>query len=191
MTSRAKWLADHILPQEAGLRHWLRRCLPAGMEVDDVVQETYALLAQLPDVSRIRTPRAYLYTTARSVVLQQVRRERIVSFETVAELDRLEVADAGDGPERQAVAGEELRRIAALIRAMPDKCRQAFVLRKIRGLSQREISQRMGISENTVEKHIAKGLRLLMDGVKDAAEAASGKLRDKERKGQEQDARED
>ena len=167
MTSRVQWLADEILPHEPELRRWLWRRLPAGMEVDDVVQEAYAELAGLADVTAIRSPRAYLFTTARSVILQQLRRARIVSFETVADLDRLVVDEATPGPERQAVVGEELRWLAAVIDALPGKCRQAFVLRKLHGLSQRAIAARMGISENTVEKHIAKGLRALVQGSRD------------------------
>jgi len=192
MTARASWLADNILPHEAGLRRWLARRLPAGMDVDDVIQETYAILAGLVDVARIQSPRAYLYTTARSVVLQQVRRERIVSFETVAELDRFESSDEPDSePERRALAGDELRRISGLILSLPEKCRQAFVLRKIRGLSQREIAVRMKISENTVEKHIAKGLRVLMDGMKEDGQVADAASAHKGRDGHERTRRKD
>lgn len=169
MNSRAQWIADHVLPHEPGLRSWLKRKLPRTLDVDDVVQEAYAVLAAMKDVSCVGNPRAYLFATAQSVVLQQVRRARIVSFETVAELDRLEIEHDGFDPERHAVAGEELRRIAALIMSLPGKCRQAFVLRKVHGLSQREIAGRMRISENTVEKHIGKGLRLLMEEMKDDA----------------------
>jgi RNA polymerase sigma-70 factor (ECF subfamily) len=34
-------------------------------------------------------------------------------------------------------------------------------LRRVEQLSQREVAQRLGISEKTVEKHIAKGMRLI------------------------------
>src|SRR3546814_7806676 len=113
-------------------------------------------------VAHIREPRAYLFTTARSVVLQHGRRSRIVAIEAVAEIDRLDIEHDERSPDRHAMAGQELRRIGALIAALPAKCREAFVLRKVQGLSQREIAGRMRISENTVEKHVGKGLRLLM-----------------------------
>lgn len=169
MSTKAQWIADEILPHERALRDWLRRRLPRGLDLDDVVQETYAVLADVDDVGRIASPRAYLFTTANSIVLQLVRRAQVVSFETVAGLERLEAARDDFDPERHAVAGEELRRIADLIRSLPEKCRNAFVLRKVHGLSQREIASRMGISENTVEKHICKGLRVLMDEMKGQA----------------------
>lgn len=162
---RARWLAGQILPHEPALRAWLSRRLGAGMDVDDVIQESYAVLVELRDVAHIRDSRAYLFTTARSVVLQQVRRSRIVPIEAVAEIDRLSIDHDERSPDRHAAANQELRRISGMIATLPGKCRQAFVLRKVEGLSQREIAKRMGISENTVEKHVGKGLRLLMQAL--------------------------
>src|SRR3546814_8845974 len=88
------------------------------------------------------------------MVLQHVRRSRIVAIEAVAEIDRLDIEHDERSPDRHAMSGQELRRIGALIAALPAKCREAFVLRKVQGLSQREIAGRMRISENTVEKHV-------------------------------------
>lgn len=163
--ARALWLAEHVLPCEAGLRGWLQRRMPQPQDVDDVIQETYAILAGLADVSHIRQPRAYVYQVAQSVVLQQLRRAQVVPIEAVAEIDRLVVGEEGAGPEGRASSHQELRRVQALIAGLPDKCREAFVLRRVEGYSQREIAERMHISENTVEKHICKGIRLLMDAL--------------------------
>lgn len=171
MNAQAQWIADEILPHEPALRAWLRRRLPRMLDLDDIVQESYAVLVSAKDVSHITNPRAYLFATAQSVVLQQVRRAQVVSFETASELEKLSAGRDELDPERHAIAGAELRRIASLIMSLPEKCRHAFVLRKVHGLPQREIAERMGISENTVEKHICKGLRLLMEEMKDGSRA--------------------
>jgi RNA polymerase sigma-70 factor (ECF subfamily) len=163
---RALWLAEHVLPHEPGLRDWLQRRLSVRQDVDDVIQETYAILAAMADVTHVRQPRAYVYTVAQSVVLQQLRRAQVVSIEAVAEIDRVAVLPEEASPERTASSRQELARIGALIDSLPAKCREAFVLRRVEGYSQREIAQRMQISENTVEKHICKGIRLLMDAMK-------------------------
>lgn len=162
---RARWLADEVVPHEPALRSWLHGHAPDSMEVDDIVQETYALLAGLDEVAHIRNPRAYLFTAARSVMLQQLRRARIVPIVAVAEVERLSILVDDVTPERSAVAGQDLGRIGALIAALPARCREVFVLRRVEGLPQREIATRMGISENTVEKHIGKALRLLMEAM--------------------------
>lgn len=176
--ARALWLAEHVLPCEAGLRGWLQRRMPQPQDVDDVIQETYAILAALADVSHVRQPRAYVYSVAQSVVLQQLRRAQVVSIEAVAEIERVAIGGEEACPERTASSRQELARIGALIDSLPDKCRQAFVLRRIEGYSQREIAQRMQISENTVEKHICKGIRVLMDSMKrDGKDADEGRER--------------
>jgi RNA polymerase sigma-70 factor (ECF subfamily) len=43
-------------------------------------------------------------------------------------------------------------------RALPRQCRRAFLLRKVYGLSQREVATRLGVTEGTIEKHIAKAM---------------------------------
>jgi len=70
-------------------------------------------------------------------------------------------------PERQASSRQELRRAADLIASLPAKCRQAFTLRRVEGLSQRDVARRMGISESTVEKHIGRALLTLMNAAGD------------------------
>lgn len=162
---RARWLADEVVPHEPALRSWLQGHAPASMEVDDIVQEAYAVLVGLDEVAHILNPRGYLFTVARSVMLQQLRRARIVPIVAVAEVERLSILTDDITPERSAVAGQDLRRTGDLIASLPGKCREAFVLRRVEGLPQREIARRMGVSENTVEKHIGKALRLLMEAM--------------------------
>ena len=50
--------------------------------------------------------------------------------------------------------------LTAAVARLPTRCRQVFTLRKVYGLSQKEIAAELNISENTVEQHLAKGMRL-------------------------------
>ena len=62
----------------------------------------------------------------------------------------------------QAVGREHRRHLALLASAvekLPTRCRQVFTLRKAYGFSQKEIAERMQISENTVEQHLTKAAR--------------------------------
>ncbi len=162
---RALWLARHVLPHEPALRAWLGGRPLAGLEVDDIVQETYAILAGLDRVDHVQTPRTYMFEVAKSVILQALRRSRIVAFEALAEAEGLEPPSGEPSPETIVADRQELGRLAALIAGLPTKCREAFTLRKVHGLSQREVARRMGISENTVEKHVGKGIGALMDAM--------------------------
>lgn len=160
---RAIWLAQHVLPHEGALRAWLQRRSSPGLDTDDVVQEAYAVLAGLDSVAHVHNPRAYLHSVAHRIVLTHLRRARIVRIEAMAELDELDVlVDEAPSPERQVADRQELRRVAALIENLPVKCREAFRMRKVEGLPQREIARRMSVTEGTVEKHIGRALRHLM-----------------------------
>ncbi len=159
---RAIWLARHVLPHEPALRAWLTRWRVQDLLVDDIVQETYAVLAARPAVDDIRNPRTYVFQTARSIILMHLRRSRVVSIRAVEDVERIGAAADEPSPERQVSDREELHQLAQAIARLPEMGRQALTLRVIDGLSQREVGERMGISENAAQKHIAKSIHLLM-----------------------------
>ena len=84
-TERARWLAANILPLEPQLRSWLRRVTPPGLEVDDLIQESYAKLASLPADSQIAHPKAYLFQIAKRLISDYIRHSTVISIETMAE----------------------------------------------------------------------------------------------------------
>ncbi|HVZ29858.1 MAG TPA: sigma-70 family RNA polymerase sigma factor [Asticcacaulis sp.] len=165
VANRAALLAfvgTQILPHEAGLRQWLTRLGVKTDERDDIIQEVYCRLLRLERFDHIEDPRAYLFHSARNIVLQQVRRNRVVSIMTVQNLDELGVADRRPSPETQTSARHELTQVLGLIGGLPERCRQVFELRKVHGLSQAETAKALRISENIVEKETAKGLTLIL-----------------------------
>ena len=168
------WLARHVLPHEPALRAWLRRRRVDGLETDDIVQETYAVLAALASVEHIESPRAYAFQTAQSVILRHLRRARVVRIDALGDLETLNTPLDAPSPEHQTAARQELSRVSELIAHLPSKCREAFTLRKVEGLSQREVAGRMGISESTVEKHIGRALRTLMEAMRNGGNLALG-----------------
>ena len=180
---RTTWLSQEILPHEPLLRAWLGRRQVVGLETDDVLQETYAVLAGLPTVAHIRSPRAYAFQTAQSIILRHLRRARVVRIDAIGDPADVDAAVDEPSPERQTAARQDLKLAIMIISDMPAKRREAFTLRKIEGLSQRDVAQRMGISESTVEKHIGRGLQMLMSAMKHGdtpsrAESASWAQRD-------------
>jgi len=160
---RTRWFLRHVLPHEPALRGWLsRRALP-GIDADDIIQEAYTILAELESVDTILYPRAYLFQVARSVITRHIRRARIVPIHAVDDLERLDHPDDAASPEQHVIDRDELRQLARAIAAMPHKTREAFILRRVEGLPQRQIAAQMRITENTVETHISRGIRFLID----------------------------
>lgn len=159
------WVGSNIVPHERELRAWLRCRAMSAHDIDDIVHDAYLCIAQLTDVVHIRSGRAYLFTTARSVMLQRVRRDRIVPIESLTEIEAMTLQDANPGPERQASARQELARIQRLVASLPDRCREIFYLRRIEGMPQRQIADHLGLAEHIVEAQAARGLKLIMKAI--------------------------
>ncbi len=162
-TERARWLASNILPVEPQLRGWLRRVIPSGLEVDDLIQEAYSKLSGLATVSNIAQPKAYFYQIVKRLISDHVRRANVVSIETVAEMAQLSVSDEGATPERIISGRQELERVYLAVARLPKPCRTVFIMRKFDGMPQKLIAAELRMSENAVEKHMSRALRMILD----------------------------
>lgn len=158
------WFATRVQPHDAALRAWLRSRFPT-LEVEDVVQDTYARVLQLRarDPVREHAVKPLLFTTARNLVLDQLRRRQVLPMHALTADDELAVPDHGPGVGEVVSRRQELALLAEAIQALPERCRQVFTLRKIYGLSQREIAHQLGISEHTVEAQVGIGVRRCAD----------------------------
>lgn len=160
---RSRWLARHVLPIEPGLRSFIMRMrLPIDLDIDDVVQETYSKLAAMESVDDIRNPRTYVFSIARMIVLMHVRRSKVVSIRAVDDIDILSIAADEPSPEQYASDREQLHLLGLAVAELPEPVRRAFLLRMIDELSHKEIAHRMEMSENAVQKSIAKCVGLLV-----------------------------
>jgi RNA polymerase sigma factor (sigma-70 family) len=157
--TRCRWIAAHVLPWEAELRGWLRQRLGqlVGCEADDIVQEAYTRI-WAADLAPVRNGRAYLYATVRHLLSEYLRRSRIVPIELLGEIESLNLISEEPGPDRRVAARQELERLQSIVAQLPARCRRAFELRKFEGLTHREVAQRMGLSEKTVENHLTRAL---------------------------------
>jgi RNA polymerase sigma factor (sigma-70 family) len=160
---RALWLGRYILPHEPALRAWLWRRSLGGLEVDDVIQESYTRLIVAQAVDHIRDHKTYLFQIAKSVIASHVRSAKVVQIVTVSDLDLLGVAAAEPSAEDQVSDREQLRDLAKAIAALPEPTRTIFRLRRVEQIPQRDISRRLAIPESTVEKHISRALLFMSD----------------------------
>jgi RNA polymerase sigma factor (sigma-70 family) len=148
---------------EGVLRACLYRYARNVADVDELLQETYEhLLAAgaAPEREEVRSIRAFALTVARNVALSWLRHRQVVPIELVADLEALETLDDRDQVEEIVNSHQELALLTQAVARLPERCRQVFTLRKVYGFSQKEIAASLSISENTVEQHLAKGVRL-------------------------------
>jgi RNA polymerase sigma-19 factor, ECF subfamily len=136
------------------LHGWIRRKLGCTHRAADLAQDTFCRLLEHGGRVELRSPRSYLATVARRLLIDDSRRRDIerAYLECCAELH----GDAdGLTPERIAEAAQLLDGILRVLLLLPAGVREAFLLRRCEGLSHDEVAARMGVSVRTVKRHIA------------------------------------
>ncbi|MEY2882268.1 MAG: hypothetical protein RLZZ15_4648 [Verrucomicrobiota bacterium] len=155
-----RWFAAELRPHEPMLRAWLASRFPQLGEIDDIIQEAYAqVLAARARGTEMRAPKAFLFATARNRAVDLVRTRAVHRTEALAETDALNVLDETENIPEAVARNQELELLTQAIQSLPDRCRQVLTLRRLYGLSQKEIAARLGISENTVEGQVTIGVR--------------------------------
>lgn len=157
------WFVREVLPLESVLMQFLRRNWSNKSEIADMRQDVYVRVYEAARRQIPQPAKPFVFATARNLMINRVRREQVVSIEAVADLDALGVAADTPGPEAVAIGKDTLRRVQAALDRLPERSREVVVLKQIEELSRQEIAQRMGIGEETVKWHLAKGMRALAD----------------------------
>lgn len=159
------WFVQEVLPLEAALMRYLRRNWRDEAEIPDLRQEVYVRVYDKALSTIPAQAKPFVFMTAKNLIIDRVRRLRVVSIETVSDIDALDVTVDELTSDRIVSARQELRRLQAALELLPPRCREVVALRRIEGLSQRQVAARLAIKEDTVEHHLAKGMRALADAL--------------------------
>jgi RNA polymerase sigma-70 factor (ECF subfamily) len=156
----------------APLRRYLARLLGNPSEAQDVAHDAYVRVYPKVQDQSARSPEAVLYTTARRLAINQLKRRSVAPFlPGPADLDT--TASSAPGVAQQVMARQELAQLEAAIAQLPPGCRAVLLLRKIELLSHQEIADRLGLAVSTVEKQHARALRLLRAALPAQPESAT------------------
>jgi len=156
-----EWFMSEILPLEPMLQRFLRRHWHDEADTADLLQETYMRVYEAARRQRPSMPKPFAFMTARNLVIDRIRKKNVVSIERMADIEWLNLTDDEVSPEQHTQARQELRRLQSALDMLPQRCRQVVMLRKVEGMSQREVAQHMNATEEAVEHLVAKGMRLL------------------------------
>lgn len=137
------------------LTNMLSKIVPAA-EIEDIVQETFIRAHEAQTNKNLEHPKSFIYKTARNLALNFIARKEYGNTSDIDDvlnqnLDDLSVSDEFESKEK-------FRLFCAAVRELPLQCRKAFILKRVFGYSIKDISNKLGISPSTTEKHIAKGV---------------------------------
>lgn len=172
------WFRQEVLPLEPALMRFLRRNWRDGEDLPDFRQELYASIYDSARKNgRPLHTRAFIFTAARNMLISNMRRLRVIPIDRVANLGELDVSGGVDmlTPERETLGREDLRRLQNALNRLPARCREALWMRRIDGLSQKEVATALGIGERTVEEQMRRAMRHLVVAMLDGPPEPAGK----------------
>ncbi|MBK9989728.1 MAG: RNA polymerase sigma factor [Verrucomicrobia bacterium] len=153
------------------LRRYLARLLGSHDDAQDIAHDAYARVYKAMDTKWPDRPEAFLFTTARHLALNQIKRRQIAPVQNTDLSNIIEFTPATTpGVEHLVMAREEWLRLEAAIARLPAGCRQVLLLRKVEQLTHAEIATTLGIAISTVEKQHARALRLLRAALQDPSQ---------------------
>ena len=179
-----QWFMDEILPLEPMLLASARKLADDPDAARDLVQEVFARLLSVEGWAQIDAPHPYLLRMMRNLTFEKLRRIKIARFEQLALAEDFEVVDESPDAFRVVSGREQLARLDAALKGLPERCRRVFVMRRIEERSPREIAKHLGVSPSTLEKRLARAHYLVA-----MALAATPALPIEDRKPQLQEAR--
>jgi RNA polymerase sigma factor (sigma-70 family) len=125
---------------------------------EDLVQEAFIRLHR--SAHTIKDPdRAPAFL--RSIVLNLTRDHNRRGLMSLRHRAAMRTRDRDDGFEDASVADQDDRAVIEALRALPDRQRECLVMRFYLQLTEREIAETIGISQNSVKTHCRRGMHAL------------------------------
>ena len=151
-----RWFMDQILPLEPMLLASARKLVSDPDAARDLVQEAFARLLAIDGWAQIEAPHAYLLRMMRNLAFEKLRRAKIARFEQLTLAEDFDVVDESPDAFQVLSGREQLARLDAALKGLPERCRLVFVMRRIEERSPREVAKRLGVSPSTLEKRLAR-----------------------------------
>ena len=157
--TRKSTLAVTYLKYRSKLMRAVGAIVPSE-DIEDIVQETFIKSYEADLKHEIRYERTYMLKTARNLALNHVTRAENIRSDHFDDMDTLPHELVGYSLEKNVESKERFLNFCRATDTLSADVKRVFLLKKVYGKSQREIADLLGLSESTVEKHVAKGLLL-------------------------------
>jgi RNA polymerase sigma-70 factor (ECF subfamily) len=147
-----------FLESASFLKKFLSRFLRVQQDIEDVAQETYLRAYIAEQRESIEQPRAFLFRVAKNLALTRLSRKSRQITDYIEEAGDSVATDTAAASDEEVEALQCFGIYCEAVASLPEKCRQVFLLRKVHGLSHKEIGERMGLSISSVEKYLREGI---------------------------------
>lgn len=138
----------------------------------DIAQEAYVRLLELDNLGAIGFLRAYLFRIAANLAVDRLRQR--TNRETATPKEFFEALSDDRGPERIAIATEELAVLRGVVLDLPANRRKAFVWHVFGGQSTAQVAARLNLSDRMIRLYIAEALAICRARVNGIAPKQAG-----------------
>ena len=155
---KTRWFEDEVHAHDAKLKSYLRGSFPS-VDAEDIAQESYMRTWIAGAAKPIESAKSFLFTVARHLAVDSIRRKSRSPIIAVSDLAELNVLDEGRDAAETAAINDEIALMGAALAVLPARCREIVILRKINHIPQREVASRLGVAEGVVEVEVCRGIR--------------------------------
>ena len=129
-------------------------------DIEDIVQEAFIKSYEAELKQEIQYERTYMLKTARNLALNHVAKAENKNKQPLDDMDLLPYELVGYSLEKNVESKERFIHFCRSTDTLSADVKRVFLLKKVYGMRQKEIAELVGLSESTVEKHVAKGLMM-------------------------------
>lgn len=148
-------LAQRYAP---ALSRFFERRVRHQSDVPDLVQDVFLRLSRLRDLSAVEKPENYIFTTAANALRDRARRDAVRERDGHDEFCEEDHGSSVLTPERVLKGKRAVAHLQAVVRSLPERTRDVFVLRVFEDLRMADVAAALRISQRAAEKHYVKGL---------------------------------
>ena len=166
VSSTRSEISQAFMQQQEPLKVFISRLIRRPQDIDDIAQETFVRAFLAEQKGTIQHPKAYIYRIARNLAFEILTKKSTKLTSYIEDSCNNALLQSTEDIEGTAIVMEKFDRVKVAIAQMPPQCQRVFIMHKVYGFKYKEISQQLGISVSTVEKHIMTGLKKCRQSVK-------------------------
>jgi len=129
---------------------------------EDVAQDAFVKLWETRDNIDKSSIKAYLYTIANNLAINQLKRDQLKYKFLNLQVERKEKVT----PQYLMEMQEFDQKLQDTLAKIPEGAREVFLMNRVEGLKYREIADRLGLSMKAIEKRMSRALAILREEIK-------------------------
>lgn len=152
-------ITDLMHQHQGELLRFLTPRVDCPDDAEDIVQETFIRYAEYQCHAPVDNARAFMFKVAANLAIDYQRRLARRNEVDIAELDLYQtLTDTAPLPDEAAFSEQQVERLIAALSELPTKCRDVFILLRVKNLTYGEVETQMGLSQTMILKYLTRAL---------------------------------